>query len=85
MKRTYEKPEIFFESFTLSLNIASNCEVGPKNPRLEMTGVGENGGVGYAFSSSCDADVTDAGGDGGYNGVCYHTFDNNGLMNVFYS
>ena len=78
MKKTYSKPEIFYESFSLSQNIAAGCEIkDPHDPKLEMTGAGVNGGIGYAFSTSCDADVTNGGGDGWYNNVCYHVFGQN--------
>ena len=77
MKKAYSKPQIYFESFSLSQNIAAGCEItDPKDERLYFTGLG------YAFSSSCDVPMTDAGGDGEYNGICYHVFSNNGAMNV---
>lgn len=83
MKKVYSKPEIIFESFSLSQNIAAGCEItDPKDPILAMTGVGPGGSVGYAFSTSCDVDVTNGGGDGEWNGVCYHVFNNNGAINV---
>ena len=89
MKKVYSKPEIFFESFSLSQNIASDCEVKPGDSILEFTGAGAGlggGSVGYAFSATnCDVDVTNGGGDGEYNGVCYHVFSNNGTVNVFNS
>jgi len=86
VKKVYSKPQIVFESFSLSQNIAAGCEItDPKDPILAMTGAGPDGGVGYAFSISCDVDVTNGGGDGGYNSVCYHVFNNNGAMNLLSS
>ena len=88
MKKRYSKPDILFESFSLCQNIAAGCEIKPKNPILLMTGVlGDRDGFAFNDSSSCDVDVTVAGGDGDYNGVCYHTFNQNveNPVNVFAS
>ena len=84
MKKTYSKPEIAFESFSLCNSIAAGCEItDAKDPRLEMTGVGPNGGIGYAFTMTCDADVTGGAGDGIFNTICYHVPD--GGLNLFTS
>ena len=34
MKKVYSKPEIYFESFSLSQYIAAGCEVKPGDPEL---------------------------------------------------
>ena len=72
MKKRYTKPEIFYESFYISQNVGASCEItDSKDPRLLMTGA--LGGIdGYAFSISCEVDITNGGGDGNWNGVCYH-------------
>ena len=78
MKKTYSKPEIVFESFTMSTNVAANCEVvDPHDPRLYFTGVG------YAFTKGCEVSVSE-GGDGEFNGICYHIPDG-GKLNLFAS
>lgn len=77
MKKVYSKPMIIFESFSLSQNIAAGCEItDPKDPALEFTGLG------YAFTESCDVDVGNGGGDGEWNGICYHVFGSEGAMNL---
>lgn len=84
MKKAYVKPEIVFESFSLSQCIAAGCEItDPKDPLLLVTGAGLNGGDGYAFSTSCDVDYTNGGGDGEYGSVCYHVPGE--TLNFFYS
>ena len=79
MKKVYSKPEIYFESFSLSQNIAAGCEVKPGDPELEFNGLG------FAFTdeANCSYKVPDQlGGDGEYNGICYHTFTNGGASNL---
>lgn len=78
MKKVYSKPVIIFESFSLSQNIAAGCEItDPKDERLLFTGLG------YAFIESCEYMVDDitVGGDGSFNGICYHVFTD-GSMNL---
>lgn len=76
MKKIYSKPEIAFESFSLSQNIAAGCEyTDPKHPDLYFTGIG------YAFTTGCDVKFSDGGGDGEYNGICYHVPTDNNLFN----
>ena len=74
--KKYEKPEIFFESFLMSTNIAGDCEppyVG--NPTKGSCPVMGSGGIGV-FSGTiagCDFSPTDIGGtEDSYNGLCYH-------------
>lgn len=85
MRKTYSKPEIVFEGFTLSTNIAAGCETkvdGPSSGECglnfgdlvifvdEFTGCNNNNGV-----------VVE-GDDGSYNGICYHVpTGNNNLFN----
>lgn len=85
MKKVYSKPEIMFESFTLSTNIAGDCEV--------KTDVQSNNSCGMEFSgllvfmegmTGCaDIQVDNIGGDGNHNGICYHTLS--GEKNLFNS
>ena len=83
MKKVYSKPVIIFESFSLSQNVAAGCEItNPKDPLLSFTGVGPDDTDGYAFTKSCDVDVDNGSGDGKYNDVCYHVFDNGGTLNL---
>ena len=83
MKRAYSKPEIMFESFSLSTNIAGDCEVRTNTPAQGVcayTYEDEFGGTVTLFTSkvaACgDTEVSDE-----YGGICYHTFANNNLFN----
>ena len=78
MKKAYSKPDIVFENFSLSTNIAAGCEV--------KTNFAQNQ-CGYKFApgiviflegvNGCVKPVVD--GDGQFNGICYHnpSDDNN--------
>ena len=75
MRKTYSKPEIMFESFTLSSNIAGDCERVVGNPSKGSCGIlGNEPGIDNLFSSSVK------GTDGcqmctdvdNYDGYCYH-------------
>lgn len=87
MKRTYEKPEIIFEDFSLSTNIAGDCDV--------TTGTQSQGACPYTvtkgpltwniFLSSVAACTTHEDFDGTqddmYNGICYHVPYGDNLFN----
>jgi len=78
MKKAYEKPEILFEDFSLSTHIASDCEYKPKDDALYLPGEG------FVFVEGCDVPmIGEIGGDGEYNGICYHVVKDN--VNVFSS
>ena len=80
MKKTYSKPDIFFEDFSLSTNIAAGCELYP----TEYAGdsfVVEFGGDILLSDKPCDKIIQD--GENEYNNLCYHVpFDD---FNVFIS
>ena len=74
MKKKYMKPEVMFESFTLSTNIAGNCDwTEGIVPVDNKTGCGyvdpadKHGYVIFTSGMSCTA-VED---DGDSNGICY--------------
>ena len=73
MKKQYSKPEIIFESFVLSTNIAGDCGKIVNNhaeyscPYLNRSG---NNVFTAALVGIC-TDVQQA--DGEDNGICYHT------------
>ena len=81
MKRTYTKPEIVFEDFTLSTNIAAGCEV-----RIDTQA---RGNCGYEYGpmvlflhgiAGCSDEIEDDGSR--LNGLCYHNpTDLNNLFN----
>ena len=70
MKKVYSKPQIMFESFTLSTNIAAGCEFKTNTPSARQCGYGEDiFGVSIFVDgiTDCKAKYPD-----GYNGLCYH-------------
>lgn len=70
MKKSYVKPQVFFEDFQLSANIAGVCDIPTNHAEDECQWTVEVPGIGKAF-------VTEGMGcgyspnDGDY-GVCYH-------------
>ena len=74
MKKTYVKPEIMFESFALSTNIAGDCE--PKTNLLSNSTCGMDFSgltvVMQGMNGCTDIKVDNVGGDGEFNGICYH-------------
>lgn len=83
MKKKYSKPDIAFESFSLSTSIAGNCEV-----KTDTKGGGECGypmdGLGILFvvgMNVCNVPITDEQSLN-YNGFCYHVpMENSSLFN----
>lgn len=69
MKKTYVKPELYFENFELSSNIASGCEKQIRTQSYGTCGL-DIPGLGTIFTDSvsgCTKKITD--GDQSY---CYH-------------
>ena len=72
MKKVYSKPEILFESFAMSTNIAAGCYY------TNVTHGRDEYGCGYKldrynkviFTSGMGCTTTEDDGD--YNGICYH-------------
>lgn len=72
MKREYSKPEIVFESFALSTNIAASCEIDTNQASRGVCGF-YLPGVGNVFDNSVPACVRKVRPDSGeYNQYCYH-------------
>lgn len=71
MKKTYIKPEIMFEEFSLSTNIAATCGTPATHSENQY-------GCGYAIGRFDQVVFTELMGcsvqedDGDYNGICYH-------------
>lgn len=82
MKKVYSKPDIFFEDFSLTTNIAAGCEEKPFD-FSERCGVKWSKGQ-ILFDDSfenCTKDIINGASD--YNQLCYHNpYDH---YNVFYS
>lgn len=79
MKKMYSKPDIMFENFSMSTNIASDCEE-TANVGQGQCGVSWMEGLYTLFTDTidgCSKKTTDGSPD--YNGLCYHNFsaDNN--------
>ena len=74
MKKTYTKPDISFECFLMSTNIAGDCEGEPVNNATRgVCGVPGSGGD-FLFSGTvtgCSFDYAGLFGDD-FNGLCYH-------------
>ena len=69
MKKTYSKPEILFESFSISTSIAAGCELDTPLPSYEENcGYPIKGAVLFVTGAQC----TNVPQDGKYNGFCYH-------------
>ena len=83
MKKHYNKPEIMFEDFTISTNIAAGCERKTNTPYAGTCAYEVKFGKGTTnfFLESITA-CTTVESDGEYDGFCYHTpTDGNNLFN----
>ncbi len=71
MKKPYVKPEVYFESFELSANIAAGCGAGYKEKvntlDIHSCGYKYNGGVVFTSTSVCSYKSQ----DGTEYGLCY--------------
>ena len=86
MKREYTKPDILFESFSLSTSIAGNCETKTDTEARGQCGLPSTG-LGTIFVDTieaCTFDVEEGKylGPGDNDGICYHAFvPTNNLFN----
>lgn len=85
MKKVYSKPEIMFEDFTLSTNIAGDCEAKTNLQSNDSCGMNYSGLTVFMVEmDGCTGiQVQYEGGDGIYNGICYHVLT--GDKNLFNS
>lgn len=85
MKKTYSKPDIMFESFTLSTNIAASCAPGAQTLSADYIcgKLFSDGTMVFTTSvSGCSLKVTaDQDGDAMWGTYCYHVPVN--LLNAF--
>ena len=70
MKKTYTKPEIMFEDFSLSTSIALGCEYGAHHTEYVCAYEDEDMGK-MIFTETISACTTKTQ-DGLYNTLCYH-------------
>jgi hypothetical protein len=70
MKKTYEKPEVYFESFELSTSIATGCEYKTNHAMNICTyDLGSLGNVFVDSTTNCN-DIKAQGGK--WQNICYH-------------
>lgn len=66
MKKTYVKPEVYFESFELSANIATGCEVPLGHSQTDCRKIlGDFGSLDNVFVNGCQLNLEDPS-------FCYH-------------
>lgn len=75
MKKTYSKPQIVIENFTLSTNVAGDCEQPYTLQAQFICAIPDTSGAGLnlfstAFSGDCNVDGN--GNTATYDGFCYH-------------
>lgn len=81
MKKEYQKPEIMFEDFSLSVNIAGDCSLIVGNPSEGQCPYVTRTGL-NVFTSDMVGICTTHEDDGDYNGICYHVpIDSGSLFN----
>ena len=88
MKKTYTKPEIMFEDFTLSTNIAAGCEANTTNSSTINTCGLDFSGVTIFIENmtGCSGGIEvprDQDGDGQdvSTGICYHNPSGTNVFN----
>ena len=86
MKKIYTKPQIYFESFSLSTNIASDCDVPFALAAKDICAIPDASGLPEMGIFNLTVAGTQCGvhGDGNeeYNGFCYHVpVETNNLFN----
>jgi len=82
MRKQYVKPQIIFEDFSLSENIAAGCEIRINNSAQGTCGYAYEGGYGATIfineTTGCSVQIPDSEN----NGFCYHVpIENNSLFN----
>jgi hypothetical protein len=84
MKKTYSKPLIAIENFTLSTDMAANCENIFGLQAQDLCGIPDDNGLGFTIfntelSNQCMFPGQD---DSRFNGLCYHIpAERNNLFN----
>ena len=82
MKKSYTKPEIYFENFTLSTNIASNCDR-PFSLQAQFVCAipdANNLGMGIFDPNRGGGCVIPGDQDAMYDGFCYHVPTENNML-----
>lgn len=81
MKKAYSKPDILFESFMLSTNIAAGCEEKPYNSTDNCGVLWSRNTIFLQDMTGCASKIQDE--DAEHNMLCYHVPYEG--YNVFYS
>lgn len=83
MKRAYESPEILFEDFSMSVNIAGNCDVIIDGSHYGKCGLSFGRKTYFVDGiTGCTSKVEDGDTVGSYDQVCYHVpIDTKDLFN----
>lgn len=86
MKKEYTKPQIIIENFTLSTNLAADCEKPFTGQAQFMCAIASESNPGITiFNANLDDSACEYNGDGNkdtYDGFCYHVpTENNQLFN----
>lgn len=71
MKKTYSKPEIMFENFAVSTNIASGCGI-LTNYAKDQCGYDYTDEFGTTYNIFTISGVCTTTQQDGYAGICYH-------------
>lgn len=72
MKRNYEKPQIFYESFELNTNISAGCENPTNLPSQNQCGLDFSGLMVFMTGmTGCEDIQISESAD--FDGICYHT------------
>lgn len=72
MKKTYAKPEIMFEDFSLSNAITAGCEKPTNLPSWNQCGLDFSGLMVFMTGMTGCEDVQ-ISENGDFDGICYHT------------
>ncbi len=76
MKKQYVKPELYFENFELSANIATLCGIGVGHAEVSCRYT-VAGGRTIFTETNCDASATSPDGEDTY---CYHNPDDSSRL-----
>ena len=80
-KKPYQKPEIVFEDFSLTTNIAAGCEKKIDSPSQMQCGLNVDGMMLF-LTGVTGCEFTDQGNGTDNDGYCYHTpTDENNIFN----
>ena len=85
MRKTYSKPQIMFEAFTLNTSIAAGCSLITTLPSLDVqcgfeVSTGRFGDDIVFNTANPDVTHCNVGAEGDYNGLCYDNPSSNYII-----